>query len=87
MSLSDIYSWLLLNTLVYFVLAVYFDNILPGGSGKPKPLWYFLLPSYWTGNSGHKKNRSDYVDDEILDDEFVRLYLTTFSNRLTSISL
>ncbi|KAJ1468860.1 hypothetical protein T484DRAFT_1853862 [Baffinella frigidus] len=33
--------------LLYSVLAIYFDNIIPDSMGVRKPPWYFLVPSYW----------------------------------------
>jgi hypothetical protein len=39
--------WLIGNTLMYGILAWYFDNVLPGEHGSPKPLYFFLLPKYW----------------------------------------
>lgn len=48
-SMEDVYVWLVINFIVYFALALYFDNVLSGGSGKAKPLWYFLDYRYWTG--------------------------------------
>lgn len=36
-----------LQSLLYFVLAVYLDNVLANESGVQQRPWYFLLPSYW----------------------------------------
>lgn len=33
--------------LLYSILAVYLDNVLPDEMGMRKPLHYFCLPSYW----------------------------------------
>ncbi|CAF2152409.1 unnamed protein product [Brassica napus] len=38
----------------WFVLAIYFDNIIPNTSGVRKTIFYFLKPSYWTGKEGNK---------------------------------
>ncbi|RID79514.1 hypothetical protein BRARA_A02247 [Brassica rapa] len=38
----------------WFVLAIYFDNIIPNASGERKTIFYFLKPSYWTGKEGNK---------------------------------
>lgn len=40
-------SLLLLQWLLYFVLAVYLDNVLANESGVRQRPWYLLLPSYW----------------------------------------
>ena len=31
----------------YFILALYFDNILPSNRGSSKPYLFFLYPAYW----------------------------------------
>lgn len=47
MPLGDIYVIFTIQWLGYFVLAVYCDNVWPNEQGIRRPLWYFLLPSYW----------------------------------------
>jgi len=49
--------YLLLNTVIYFILCLYFDNIIPNVYGNRKPLYYFLLPSYW-------KNKNVYINEK-----------------------
>ena len=39
---------------MWFILAVYFDNIIPNASGLRKPLLYFLNNLYWMGKGGSK---------------------------------
>ena len=45
--------------VVYFVLAVWLDNVLPNENGVRRRGWYFLLPSYWglggRANFRHRK--------------------------------
>ncbi|KAG7538813.1 ABC transporter-like [Arabidopsis suecica] len=53
-SINIIYQWLLGTFLFWFVLAIYFDNIIPNASGVRKPIFYFLAPGYWTGKGGNK---------------------------------
>ncbi|CAH2043969.1 unnamed protein product [Thlaspi arvense] len=53
-SISIIYQWLVGTFLFWFVLAIYFDNIIPNVSGVRKPIFYFLAPGYWTGKGGNK---------------------------------
>ncbi|KAH0942798.1 hypothetical protein HID58_002435 [Brassica napus] len=38
----------------WFVLAIYFNNIIPNASGVRKTIFYFLKPSYWSGKEGNK---------------------------------
>ncbi|KAK7317242.1 hypothetical protein RJT34_01301 [Clitoria ternatea] len=53
-TINDIYKWLLATFFLWFVLAIYFDNIIPNASGVRKSVLYFLNPSYWTGKGGQK---------------------------------
>lgn len=51
---NDIYLWLISTFLLWFLLAIYLDNIIPNVSGVRKPVFYFLNPGYWTGKGGNK---------------------------------
>ncbi|XP_013596936.1 PREDICTED: ABC transporter A family member 11 isoform X2 [Brassica oleracea var. oleracea] len=53
-SVDIIYQWQVGSFLFWFVLAMYFDNIIPNASGVRKPIFYFLTPGYWTGKGGNK---------------------------------
>ncbi|GAV76931.1 ABC_tran domain-containing protein/ABC2_membrane_3 domain-containing protein [Cephalotus follicularis] len=53
-TINDIYIWLLGTFVLWFVLAIYFDNIFPNASGVRKSVLYFLWPGYWTGKGGSK---------------------------------
>ncbi|XP_028102331.1 ABC transporter A family member 2-like isoform X2 [Camellia sinensis] len=53
-SINDIYIWLISTFVLWFVLAIYFDNIIQNSSGVRKPVFYFLNPGYWTGKGGNK---------------------------------
>ncbi|KAF8960853.1 hypothetical protein BGZ46_001491 [Entomortierella lignicola] len=48
---------LLLDCLIYYFLAWYFDAVFPGELGNPLPFDFFLRPSYW--NIGQYKNASE----------------------------
>ncbi|KAL8042208.1 hypothetical protein ABFX02_09G035200 [Erythranthe guttata] len=52
--INDIYIWLISTAIVWFILAIYFDNILANTSGVRKSVFYFLNPGYWTGKGGNK---------------------------------
>lgn len=45
MPLGDILVIYAIEYFLYFLLAVYLDNILSNENGVSRPLWYFLLPS------------------------------------------
>ena len=38
---------MVLQCVVYMLLAVYLDKVLPDRMGVRLPPWYPLLPSYW----------------------------------------
>ncbi|KAG2283760.1 hypothetical protein Bca52824_054980 [Brassica carinata] len=54
LSIDIIYQWQVGTFLFWFVLAIYFDNIIPNASGVKKPIFYYLTPGYWTGKGGNK---------------------------------
>lgn len=51
-TIESIFKWLISTFFLWFILAIYFDNIVPNANGVRKPFLYFLNPSYWTGNGG-----------------------------------
>lgn len=53
-TINDIYIWLISTFVLWFVLAIYFDNIFPNSSGVRKSVFYFLNPGYWTGKGGNR---------------------------------
>jgi ABC-2 family transporter protein len=73
---------LLIDTFLYLFLGFYFDQVIPRQYGSARPLYFFLLPSYWRGLFGLGKSRtvisslkdgpsSEGGDNfEIVDDEY-----------------
>ncbi|XP_010547807.1 PREDICTED: ABC transporter A family member 2 [Tarenaya hassleriana] len=53
-TINDVYLWLVGTFFLWFVLAIYFDNIVPNASGVRKSVFYFLKPGYWTGKGGNR---------------------------------
>ncbi|KAJ3687336.1 hypothetical protein LUZ61_016500 [Rhynchospora tenuis] len=53
-TIETIYKWLITTFFVWFILAIYFDNIIPNANGVRKSAFYFLNPGYWTGRGGTK---------------------------------
>ena len=47
-------KWLISTFFLWFLLAMYLDNIIPNANGVRKSVFYFLRPSYWTGKGGNK---------------------------------
>ncbi|XP_058788357.1 ABC transporter A family member 2-like [Vicia villosa] len=83
-TINDIYKWLLATFFLWFVLALYFDNIIPNAMGVRKSVLYFLNPHYWTGNGGqkvkeggvcsclistHHEDNSTADDEDVLEEE------------------
>ncbi|XP_020420066.1 ABC transporter A family member 2 isoform X2 [Prunus persica] len=54
MTINDIYLWLVATFFLWFILAIYLDNIIPNVSGVRKSVFYFLNPGYWTGKGANK---------------------------------
>ncbi|KAK9831648.1 hypothetical protein WJX74_004219 [Apatococcus lobatus] len=46
--LPNLYLIAAAQCVVYFLLAVYLDNVIADANGIGQPLWYFLMPSYWS---------------------------------------
>ncbi|XP_048101265.1 phospholipid-transporting ATPase ABCA3 [Alosa alosa] len=46
-SLAQVMGLLLLDAVLYGMLACYMETVFPGEYGVPRPWYYFLLPSYW----------------------------------------
>eukprot|EP01018_Ginkgo_biloba_P024056 Gb_37633 [translate_table: standard] len=53
-TMDDIFKWLTSTFFVWFLLAIYFDNIVPDANGVRKSWFYFLKPSYWTGKASNE---------------------------------
>ncbi|ORX80160.1 hypothetical protein BCR32DRAFT_261302 [Anaeromyces robustus] len=84
--------YLLLNTAIYFILTLYCDNIFRNVYGNRKPLYYFLLPSYWKNNNSYISDR-DWLSNtqrkykskvrlNILDDDVKEHYKYTCNPKL-----
>jgi hypothetical protein len=59
--LSRQYGWLVLDMFLYWLLALYLDNVAPSPSGSRRSLLYFLSPTYWCGPS--RSSRDDRARD------------------------
>ncbi|XP_057868704.2 ABC transporter A family member 11 [Cryptomeria japonica] len=53
-TVDDIFKWLTATFFVWFILAIYFDNVLPDVNGVRKSWFYFINPSYWTGKGSNR---------------------------------
>jgi len=52
---------LILDIAFYSILTWYFDNVIPDEFGNRQPLWFFLLPSYWSSNRNGELNYVDWL--------------------------
>ena len=70
---------LLVDGIVYFALAIYFDNVIQSEYGHAKPLLFFLYPSFWCDKS-KKRLVFDSVENDLeirgnMDNEPISLEL------------
>ena len=74
--LGTIFGVLALEFIVYTLIGIYLDNVLPNENGVRKPVLYLFYPSYWgfgrskSLHKGLKKPRTCPVDT-VADDEDV----------------
>lgn len=47
MPLGEMYRALTIQMFMYMSLALYLDAVLPDENGVKRPMWFFVLPSYW----------------------------------------
>ncbi|XP_010931289.1 ABC transporter A family member 2 isoform X2 [Elaeis guineensis] len=91
-NIQDIYEWLISTFFLWFVLAIYLDNIIPNSNGVRKSILYFLNPSYWTGKGGNKVEGGicsctgsiPPLDDAALNDEDVLAEETTVKQQVAN---
>ncbi|NXE41976.1 ABCAA protein, partial [Ptilorrhoa leucosticta] len=70
--LFSTYLMLAFDSVLYMLLAVYFDKILPGKYGIPDPPLFFLKASYWMGSrraSSRDVPRATANPEELLGDD------------------
>ncbi|XP_070580684.1 cholesterol transporter ABCA5-like isoform X2 [Ptychodera flava] len=53
------------DIVLYQLLAIYFDNVVPGPYGLRKPVHFCLMPSYWKcGNKSNQVKSGAYESDQ-----------------------
>ena len=68
-------TWrILLGLYVFYsAIALYLDNVFPDAMGVRKPLWYFLVPSYWGVGQAHVTDSVEVIeastDIDVVDEE------------------
>jgi hypothetical protein len=58
---------LVIQAVAWLAVAIYLDNVMPNGSSKKRPLWYFLLPSYWVTSKASSVRRLRKTDSVLSD--------------------
>ncbi|KAL2924639.1 ABC transporter A family member 2 [Bienertia sinuspersici] len=78
LTMNDVFIWLLGTFVMWFLLALYFDNIIPNPYGVRKSAFYFLYPGYWTGKEGgictcfRSSSQPEHItpdDEDVLQEE------------------
>ncbi|OXB63100.1 UNVERIFIED_CONTAM: hypothetical protein H355_009213, partial [Colinus virginianus] len=79
-TLAQVLGMLLLDSVLYGLVAWYVEAVFPGEYGVPQPWYFFLMPSYWCGKPrtviGKEKEeeedpekalKSQYIEEEPAD--------------------
>ncbi|NXI58144.1 ABCAA protein, partial [Chloroceryle aenea] len=66
--LFSTYIMLVFDSVLYMLLAVYFDKVLPGKYGSSEPPFFCLKPSYWV-RSRRGSTRTAVNPEELLGDD------------------
>ncbi|NXD62036.1 ABCAA protein, partial [Eolophus roseicapillus] len=70
--LFSTYIMLVFDSVLYMLLAMYFDKVLPGKYGIPDPPFFCLKPSYWVRSrrgSTREMPRASVSPEELLSDD------------------
>ncbi|NXF60611.1 ABCAA protein, partial [Ciccaba nigrolineata] len=70
--LFSTYIMLVFDSVLYMLLAMYFDKVLPGKYGIPDPPFFCLKPSYWVRSrrgSTREMPRTTVSPEELLGDD------------------
>jgi hypothetical protein len=51
---------LFVDGVLYFLLTIYFDNVLSGEYGRAKSVFFCFMPSYWLDKKRHKMNNLNF---------------------------
>ncbi|XP_056305293.1 phospholipid-transporting ATPase ABCA3 [Danio aesculapii] len=76
-SLAQVMGLLLLDALLYGLVAWYVEAVFPGEYGVPRPWFFFILPSYWCSSprvaflkekedeeDAEKASKGEYMEEE-----------------------
>lgn len=63
LSILDCLIMLLVDGFLYFLLTIYFDNVIQGEYGTAKPFWFCLSPAYWMDRNVKKSSKYESSSD------------------------
>ncbi len=67
LSIMNSFLMLVIDGVIYFVLALYFDNIIPSEYGRAKSPLFFLNPSFCFDCNKNKKNKFSSLNETDLE--------------------
>uniref|UniRef100_A0A674DGK4 ATP binding cassette subfamily A member 3 n=1 Tax=Salmo trutta TaxID=8032 RepID=A0A674DGK4_SALTR len=70
-SLAQVLGLLLLDALLYGLVAWYVEAVFPGEYGVPLPCYFFLLPSYWCSSPRMAMVKEEEDVEKALKGEFI----------------
>ncbi|KAI4551334.1 hypothetical protein MJT46_017586 [Ovis ammon polii x Ovis aries] len=71
---TQVLLMLLLDSVIYGLVAWYVEAVFPGEYGTPKPWYFFLMPSYWSGEPISLRNPVLDLEDpqQALGNKFIQ---------------
>mmetsp|Transcript_9216 Transcript_9216/g.26324 ORF Transcript_9216/g.26324 Transcript_9216/m.26324 type:complete len:1722 (+) Transcript_9216:124-5289(+) len=73
-SAADSMMFLIVNAIIYALVAAYWAQVLPGMNGKAAKPYFFLLPSYWLGSKSSTDEQSNSNRNQILVNNVRKAY-------------
>ena len=73
-SLAGCMGMMMIDSVLYGVLMWYIEAVFPGQYGVPKPVYFFLTSSYWTGkpSSPRRHQQSESLPEIALGEREAR---------------
>ena len=61
---STCMAMMTIDFVMYLLLSLYLENVLPSPTGTRQPLWFFLTRQFWTGRHTVREARPGAVEEE-----------------------
>ncbi|GJQ88074.1 hypothetical protein Trydic_g13087 [Trypoxylus dichotomus] len=85
-TLGHVIIMLLLDAVIYMLIALYVEAVFPGDYGVPLPWYYPFTRSYWLGNKIHAETtKLDSLESDIYEKEPSNLKIGIQINRLKKV--